>query len=135
ERATDRDAAGSPASRAAAPAGRDQRRLAWARRPSGRAPARAVARDPYRDAGAGLPVDDSARDPRGQRLHVLSDRGGRSALLRDLPHDDSGTRAPAPSGRRAGRVRALAVLLGLGDTLVVSRQCADLPDLPGPGAG
>ena len=45
------------------------------------------------------------RHPPRQRLHGLPDRRGRRALLRDLPHDDSGARAPAGARRRARRAQ------------------------------
>ena len=72
-----------------------------------------------------------ARDPPGQRLLGRADRRGRRAVRRDLRHDDPGARPAAAARRRAGRARAVAVLLGDGRALVVPRQRADLSDLPG----
>ena len=58
-------------------------------------------------------------------------RGG-GALRRHLRHDAARPRPPAGAGRRAGRPRAVAVLLGDRGAQLLPRQRADVPDLPRP---
>src|SRR5204863_308241 len=82
----------------------------------------AVAGDRDRGRGGGIALADAGLGPSGQRRHRVSHDGGRRALLRHLSHDDPGARAATRARRRARRARAVAVLLGGGDAVLVPRQ-------------
>src|SRR6185436_16258125 len=104
---------------AAPPGGHAELRLARRRAPRRGVPPRALAGGAHPRAHGALALADATRGaPRQRVLAPPHDRGGRP-VPRDLRDDDPGARTPADPGRRARRARALAVLLGHGDPLLV----------------
>ena len=114
---------------------RPQRPLAGRGGRCGGLAARAPARARHHWAGRDLTLAHAPADPPGQPVHRAADGGRGGALPRRLPHHDPHARIAQRARRRAGRPRAVAVLLGGRRALVVPRQRAHLPRVPRPGPG